>query len=162
MDIYAFSSGNLTNIWAAIGARKWAVSLAQSQNSSIRTKSQNLPIGSFGLFYCVETKSLTTPFVIRSKPSKEDIIKNIWPEHWALPFNIIPFGTPNKQLHKDELANILPFLQGKLYTWDKFIHISPTTIFAASKIPEEIGGFLLIHWFKSIKYITLMPLAPRM
>lgn len=143
MDIYVFSSRNLTNIWAAIGSRKWAVSIPQSKNSSISTKSQNLPIGSLGLFYCVETKSLTTPFVIRSKPSKEEVIKNIWPEHWALPFNIIPLGTPDKQLYKDELAKILPSLKNNPQSWDKLIHISPMTVFAASKIPEEDWSVLI-------------------
>jgi hypothetical protein len=50
MDIYAFSSNNLTNIWAAIGANKWAVSIAQSKNASIITKSQRLPIGPSAFF----------------------------------------------------------------------------------------------------------------
>jgi hypothetical protein len=143
MDIYAFSSNNLTNIWAGIGARKWAVSITQSKNASIITKSQQLSIGSLGLFYCVQTQSLTTPFVIRSKPSKEAIITNIWPEHWALPFNIIPLGSPDKQLHKDKLGEILPILKNKPQNWDRLIHISPITIFAASKIPEEDWGVLI-------------------
>jgi hypothetical protein len=91
----------------------------------------------------VETQSLTTPFVIRSKPSKEVIIINIWPEHWGLPFNIIPLGSPDKQIHKDDLCNILPYLKRNQRSWDRLIHISPTTIFAASKIPEEDWGILI-------------------
>ena len=81
--------------------------------------------------------------MIRSKPSKEAIITNIWPEHWALSFNIIPLGSPDKQLHKDDLGEMLRFLKNNPLSWDRLIHISPTTIFAASKIPEEDWGVLI-------------------
>ena len=143
MDIYVFSSKNLTNIWAAIGARKWAVSIPQSKNPSIRTRGRKLPIGSLGLFYCVKEQSLTTPFVIRSKPSQEALIENIWPEIWALPFNIIPFGSPDKRLHKNRLNDLLPSLKNKKTNWNKLIFVSPNTVFSASKITEEDWSVLI-------------------
>ena len=144
MDVYVFSSKTLTNIWAAIGARKWAVSLKQSENTSIIKKSQNLPIGSFGLFYCVRPEEcLTTPFVIRSKPSQKERIENIWDETWALPFNIIPLGTPDNRLPKNKLKELLPSLINSKRKWNELIHVSPITVFAASKIPEEDWGILI-------------------
>jgi len=140
MNIYVFSSKDLTNIWAAIGAKKWAVSKKQSSNASICTRSQNLPIGSLGLFYCVKEQSLTTPFVIRSKPKEEDA-KDIWPQTWALPFDIIPLGSPEKRVPKDDLKILLPSLKNK--SWNQLIHVSGSTVFSASKISEEDWGILI-------------------
>ncbi|MEW6658908.1 MAG: hypothetical protein AB1424_09630 [Thermodesulfobacteriota bacterium] len=143
MDIYVFSSRDLTNIWAAIGAKKWAVSIKQSNNPSILTKSKNLPIGSFGLFYCVKEKCLTTPFVIRSKPSQEETIDNIWDKTWALPFSIIPLGSPNNRLDKDKLKQLLPYLKNNRRSWDKIFFVGAMMVFTPSKIPEEDWGILI-------------------
>lgn len=66
MELFVFSSKTLTNIWAGIGARKWAVSLDQAANPGIATKAKALRIGSIGILYCVETQSLTTPFIVAS------------------------------------------------------------------------------------------------
>jgi hypothetical protein len=38
MHIFVFSSNNLTNIWAGVGAGKWAVSLELSKNKGTVTK----------------------------------------------------------------------------------------------------------------------------
>ena len=89
MDIFVFSSKNLTNIWAGIGARLWAVSDTGDATTfqSRRTKSQGMKIGTFGILYCNETQTLTTPFIVYSKPDAKRTVKNVWPEPWVLPFN---------------------------------------------------------------------------
>ena len=136
MHIYVFSSKNLTNIWAGIGAHKWAVSKVQGDNQSIRTKAKNLPIGSLGLLYCVDSQSFTTPFLITSKPGAAQKVENIWPEMWVLPFSISPLGTPKHQLHKDKLATLLPSLNsGK--QWSHVLHVQPLTVFAPSEISDD-------------------------
>lgn len=136
MNVFVFSSSNLTNIWAGIGARRWAVSQAQGENPSIKTKAKNMPVGSLGLFYCVETQSLTTPFLVRSQPEENQIVKNIWPEPWLLPFGILPLGSPHHQLKKDELGKKLPSLKHGNQRWDQLFHIQPLTVFAPSVLSE--------------------------
>ena len=104
MDIFVFASKNLTNIWAGIGARLWAVSHRGDAVMELgrKTKSQNMRIGSFGILYCNETHALTTPFIVYSKPDLHLTVENVWPEKWVLPFRIFPLGSPKWQLDKDE------------------------------------------------------------
>jgi hypothetical protein len=143
MDLYVFSSKNLTNIWAGIGAKMWAVSDAQASNAAIRTKAQKLPIGTLGLFYCVEVQSLTTPFLIRTKPDEAKTITNVWPEAWQLPFAIAPLGSPILQVHKDRLGSVLPSLQSGSRNWDNLFHIQPVTVFAPSTISDNDWAVLV-------------------
>ena len=143
MNIYVFTSASVTNIWAGIGAHKWAVSRAQAANSSIRSKSENVEIGSFGIFYCVETKSLTTPFILRSKPHISDVVRNVWADTWELPFKIIPLGTPNKSISTDRLSTLLPSLKSGNGRWDLLFHFQPITVFAPSQITSADWTILI-------------------
>ena len=95
MKIYAFASTNLTNIWAGIGAGLWAVSnsLNEGTNKRRRTLAQKMPIGSFGVLYCSEIHSFTSPFVVYSKPDESRIETNVWKGEWVLPFSIKPLVT---------------------------------------------------------------------
>jgi hypothetical protein len=52
-----------------------------------------LQIGSVGLFYCVEEKTFTTPFLVVGQPVLNGGISNVWPGTWKLPFDIVPFGS---------------------------------------------------------------------
>ena len=97
MQVYIFSSNTITNIWAGIGAGMWAVQIYDKPE--FKTRAMNMPIGSVGLIYCVENQSFTTPFIIKTTP-EDRLISDIWPEQWMLPFNIQPFGTPRKRIHK--------------------------------------------------------------
>jgi hypothetical protein len=137
MKVYVFSSSNLTNIWAGIGARMWAVAETQAANPSIASRARNLPLGAFGMFWCVETQSLTVPFVTRSRPEPEVIVSNVWPEPWRLPFQILPLGSPRNQLSKDELTVRLPALAASGRGWHDVFHVSPSTVFAASDIDDR-------------------------
>ncbi|TPK74784.1 hypothetical protein FJ930_07220 [Mesorhizobium sp. B2-4-15] len=146
-DVYVFTSANLTNLWAGVGAGYWAVSAKQAGNSSIRGKAKSLPTGAFGLFYCVEAKALTTPFIVTSKPNDNVIIRHVWEHEWHLPFTIVPLSDPRLILRIDELGTLLPSLRGASKTWNDLFHISPITVFAPSKLSEKdweiIIGILL-------------------
>src|ERR1051325_3064382 len=113
MEIFVFSSKNLTNIWAGIGARLWAVAQRDESASASgrRTKSQNLRVGSLGLLYCVETHSLTTPFIVYSKPVPDGVVGDVWPEKWVLPFQMFPLGTPERQISSSEAKSVLPIFK---------------------------------------------------
>ncbi len=136
MHIYVFSSKNLTNIWAGIGACRWAVSQKQGNNPSIQTKAKHLPVGGLGLIYCVDTGSFTTPFLVTSKPDPNSVISDIWPERWRLPFSMLPLGSPTRQLHKGRLVSLLPSLKGGK-RWDRLLHVQPTTVFVPSVLSDE-------------------------
>ncbi len=139
MDVFAFASNNLTNIWAGIGARMWAVSILEESptTQSRRTRSQNMKIGSLGILYCKETQSLTTPFIVYSKPDPKIEVSNIWPETWTLPFRIFPLGSPTLQLHKDEAKRILPiFKSSNEANFGHTFHVQALTAFS----PSAIGG----------------------
>jgi hypothetical protein len=136
MRVFAFSSSNLTNIWAGVGAHLWAVSEVQAINPSIATKASRLPVGAFGILYCVELHSFTVPFVIRSRPDPAQIVENVWPEPWKLPFQIVPLGTPNRHVSSRSLAEHLPGIRASERQWNHIFHVEPLTAFVASEIDD--------------------------
>jgi hypothetical protein len=139
MELFVFSSMNLTNIWAGIGARLWAVSKRdETQVKAMVTKSRRMNVGSSGVLYCSETKSFTTPFLVYSKADATQIVANVWPEEWILPFKIHPLGTPAKQLPLSTAKERLPILRARPN--DNPTHIlpiTPTTVFASATITSE-------------------------
>ena len=137
MELFVFSAVDLTNIWAGVGARMWAVSSEQASNASIQGKARKFQVGSLGLFYCVATKSLTTPFLVSSPPRFGETITNVWRDSWQLPFGIVPLGSPHKQVAVGSLARKLPSLaDGKQRT--SLFNFQPITAFAASHLlPED-------------------------
>ncbi|HEX5472126.1 MAG TPA: hypothetical protein VFW73_09575 [Lacipirellulaceae bacterium] len=136
MDLYVFSSVNLTNIWAGIGARTWAISKTQADNPKTPTKAKGLRIGSLGILYCTETKSFTAPFLTASVPQKGTSVTNIWPEEWWFPFSIYPLGSPAKQMSATEIAK-LPSISSSGKSWNHVLFVQPDFVFQASKITEE-------------------------
>ena len=146
MDIFVFASRNLTNIWAGIGARLWAVSKSDDAKfaSGRQTKSQSMRVGSFGVLYCVETKSLTTPFIVYSKPSTKDEVKHVWPEEWVLPFKILPLGNPDRQWSTEDAKNVLPiFTKSGEKHFGKIFHMQPVTAFAPTTIGQDDWEILI-------------------
>ncbi|HKP35655.1 MAG TPA: hypothetical protein VJT71_02265 [Pyrinomonadaceae bacterium] len=138
MELFVFSSTTLTNVWAGIGARKWAVSPNQAANPSVAGRARTLQIGSIGILYCVETQSLTTPFIVASVPDETATITNIWPrdEKWELPFDIYPLGSPEKQMGKNEIAN-LPVVKDSGRQWNNVIRTQGQFAFQAAIIGAE-------------------------
>jgi hypothetical protein len=134
MDLYVFSSNNLTNIWAGIGARRWGVSLNQAKMPGAATKAAAMPVGASGILYCVETQCFTTPFLVRSPPEAGKTELDVWPEEWALPFGIVPLGSPRLSEHKDKLQSLLPSLNDGSIPWHHFLHVQGSTVFVPSAI----------------------------
>jgi hypothetical protein len=139
VELFVFSSRNLTNIWAGIGARLWAVSQRhESGMKELVTKSKRMQIGSIGLLYCSEVQALTTSFIVYSTPDDQKVIENVWPEAWVMPFRIHPLGTPQKQLHKSDAVKLLPVFRAKNSTNIGHVFaIQPTTVFVPSEVSTE-------------------------
>lgn len=144
MNLYVFSSRNLTNIWAGIGAGMWAVSEQQAENvSGAVAKAAALRVGAAGLIYCSDVQAFTSPFLVASRPADGMVITDVWPERWTLPFRIHSLGTPRRLLHKDRIGAVLPSLARSGRPWNHVLHIQPTTVFVASEIEDADWEALL-------------------
>jgi hypothetical protein len=110
MKIYGFASESLTNIWAGIGAQQWAVGRSNdaAYTKGRITKATKMPTGAFGVLYCNETSSYTTPFVVYSRPDPTAVITNIWADPWVLPFGIKPLGNPHRSLNVSQMLQAIP------------------------------------------------------
>lgn len=134
-DIYCFSSNNQTNLWAGFGAKMWAVSdCDRKQMETRKTKSMNFPVGGFGLLYCSASKFFTMPFKIRTDVEWR-VVENIWPEPWAMPFGIEPFGSPALRLTIADAMKLLDCMKGKSTITDVFF-IGGACNFTPSHIPD--------------------------
>ncbi|MGH7603894.1 MAG: hypothetical protein ACRENK_07835 [Gemmatimonadaceae bacterium] len=143
-DVYVFSSQSVTNIWAGIGARAWAVSRSQADNvGGAVKKSRDLPVGAFGIFYCSEIESLTTPFIIYSKPIEGIPIRGIWEGEWTLLFRIHPMGTPGRRLPKQKITESLPTLRETRTPWHHVFRYQPTTLFVPTQLADTDWSALL-------------------
>lgn len=139
MKLFIFSSKNLTNIWAGIGARMWAVPKGdESWMKALKTRSVSMTVGSCGVLYCSETKALTTPFLVYSSVDADEIITNVWRESWVFPFKILPLGTPNRQLYKDDAFKKLAILRdsGKSNI-TQVLHIPTMMVFTPNEISNH-------------------------
>jgi hypothetical protein len=145
IDLFLFTSRSLTNIWAGIGARTWAVSETSQANMRERTtKSKRLRIGSIGLLYCSEIQSFTTPFLVFSEPDPEQIVTDIWPERWRLPFRIHPLGNPTRVVHKDRAKVDWPILKNAANkNLTAVLNITGTTVFIPTVIGTDDWGIIL-------------------
>lgn len=142
MDIFVFSSNNLTNIWAGVGARRWAVSMNLVNDKGTVTKAKNLQIGSLGLIYCSKSQEFTTPFVVQSLPSTATTVTDVWPEEWGLSFGMQPLGSPHSRLHKDKLAAEMPSAKLPAAQWNRILYVQPNFSFQPSKITSEDWAYL--------------------
>lgn len=142
MRIYVFSSTNLTNIWAGVGAQLWAVSPQLADNQGTITKSQKLKVGSLGLLYCSDTQEFTTPFLVKSMPLQVISVKDVWPETWELPFEIAPLGSPQKRLSKDAVDKEMPSVVESGKRWNKILFVQANFSFQPSNISAEDWAYL--------------------
>jgi hypothetical protein len=143
MKLYSFASENLTNIWAGIGAGMWAV--GESDNSTFVkgriTKAARMPIGAFGILYCNETGSLTTPFVVYSKADTERTETQVWSKAWVLPFAIKPLGNPRRQLPRERARKMLPSLKDK--SFEKLFLVQGQFAFQATEATDADWAILI-------------------
>jgi hypothetical protein len=142
MNIYVFSSSSLTNVWAGIGARTWAISENQAGMSGAATKAARMRIGSLGLVYCSETHEVTTPFVVTSRPDTTAKVGNVWADTWHFPFRMTPLGSPMRTLHKDVLGAELPSVVATGRQWNKILLVQPQFVFQASEVSEDDWEYL--------------------
>ena len=120
IDVYCFTSSNLTNIWAGIGAGLWAVSEVGSKDMETRkTKSLEMTISAYGMLYCAASHSFTTSFKVISEVKWKEI-KGVWPEAWWLPFGIKPLGSPRYQLTTKEMTALVDVMKGRQSVTDIF------------------------------------------
>jgi hypothetical protein len=112
--LFCFASKNVENIRRGIAAKMWAVSTKSGptmRGRATKAKRYFTP-GAHGLLYCRETHSFTTPFIATSAADPRAVIKDIWPEHWVLPFSIDPLGDLSKQIPGDLAKELWPILRG--------------------------------------------------
>ena len=144
MKLYVFTSENLTNVWAGVGAQLWAVPLSNSlsSNKGRATKATKMPIGAFGLLYCSSEKCFTSPFIIHSTADPETIVANVWPGKWILPFSIRTIGNPHATLSWKEAAVELPSCLDRT-PLNKLLHVEPLTVFTADEISDADWSFFI-------------------
>lgn len=60
-----------------------------------------MAIGSLGILYWSGGKAFTTPFIVTSEPDPNEVVPDVWPEEWVMPFQIIALGTPRKMFPRE-------------------------------------------------------------
>lgn len=85
------------------------------------------------MLYCVETQTLTTPFLVASNPDESVTVKNVWPEEWHLPFRIHPLGSPHRQMERAEIAQ-LPIVISSGRQWNTVIRTQGQFVFQPTTI----------------------------
>src|SRR5690606_21064310 len=138
MLLYVFSCPKVTNIWAGIGARKWAVSKASPSVQQARhTKAGRIKVGQFGVIYRSDIKAFTTPFIIMSSPDLNTDVSDIWPETWTMPFDITPLGSPVRNWSAYEALD-LPFnRRSDKRNLTSVFNVAGTQVFVPINIGEE-------------------------
>ena len=143
LELFLFPSKNVTNIWAGIGAGRWAVSETSPADMQSRiTKSKRMRVGSLGLLYCSENQCFTTPFIVYSEADPKEVVTDVWPEKWRLPFRIHPLGNPTRLVHKDDAKKRWPVLQA-CNNITEALNITGTTVFVPSTIAQEDWELIL-------------------
>jgi hypothetical protein len=136
MDLYIFGSNNLTNIWAGVGAKKWAISKDQADMPAAETKARGLPVGAVGLLYCSETHTFSTPFLVVSVPEIGKSVTGIWPEEWFFPFEILPLGSPLKHMTTDQVS-ALPTIKASGRPWNRTLRVQGQFVFQPTTISAK-------------------------
>lgn len=146
MNLYVFSSKNVTNIWAGIGARRWAISERASETPGPAARVTIFPIGSLGVIYVSGSEGgyLTTPFITCTQPDTNAEATDVWPETWVCPFKIHPLGTPERRLSIDTAQDVLPCLQDGGH-WHHILKIAPVAVFSPVEITEEDWQIIVHH-----------------
>ncbi len=145
MDLFIFSSQNVTNIWAGVGARRWAVSERdESFMRGLVTRAQRMNIGSAGILYCSDGKYFTTPFLVYSPPQQDVLVTDVWPQEWVLPFRIHPLGSPEKKYPLEKPKKELPVLiNAPTENAGHILRLQPTTVFVPTEVSAEDWEILL-------------------
>lgn len=139
---FVFSAKNKRNIEIGHEQSRWAVSNVTEATLSARfSRAKNyLEIGDWGIFYCSENKSFTTPFKIQSLPINE-YVEGVWPERWALPFEIRSFSTPEYWLGLGMAKKIWSRHKSYIIPTNEIHGITGLTVFNANYVNTEDWNF---------------------
>lgn len=145
MKLFCFASKNVQNIQIGIDRQMWAVATLLNQQAMagrITKAEKNLRPGDLGVLYCNPTHSFTTPFIVRSHADPDEVVLDVWPEPWRLPFKIETLGDISRQISSDLAAKYWPVLKRRLQAnqgrggVSAAMNITGTTVF----VPVEITG----------------------
>jgi hypothetical protein len=139
VDVFVFSSENITNIWAGYGAGTWAVSSGESTVvKSKRTKSARLIPGSLGILYCAPWKAFTMPFVTTTIPDVERVERDIWHGEWILPFKFRSLGNPMKRVNSGDTYEIMDGIKRrKINNFSNYLNVQSNFDFQPSRIDKS-------------------------
>ena len=149
-EFYVFSSNNHKNLQIAYEERLWAIKIPKGENmrKQFRTKSENLKIGSIGLFYDKEFKVFRMPFLVVSKPDSIRIEKNIWEGEFFLPFRFAPLFPPDVKILKNDMNSFMT----KGIPWYKHFKFRELTVFIPCEInDDEWNGIISFMDYMFIK-----------
>jgi len=144
LKLFCFASKNLENILRGYSAKRWAVS--KKDPSRIGKAKKNLKIGERGLIYCSPAQSFTMPFIVKSEIDTEEVVTEIWPEPWVLPFDIEPLGNPAMMLPAKSAFALWPCLQGRENQQGGItaaFNATGVTVFSPNHISEEDWNLIL-------------------
>ena len=145
MFLFCFASKNAENIRLGIEHQRWAVGTLLNQQSMAGrvTKARRyLCPGSFGVLYCNPTHSFTTPFIVGSYADPVEVVTDVWPEPWRLPFRIKTLGDLSRQMPAEEAKERWPVLRERLVAnlgrggVSAAMNITGTTVFVPVPITE--------------------------
>jgi hypothetical protein len=81
---------------------------------------------------------------VYSQPDEHEVVEDIWPESWVLPFRIHPLGSPAKQLDKDEaMASIDVLKHSGTTNIGHALPLAPTSVFSPKPISSTDWAQLL-------------------
>jgi hypothetical protein len=112
MHLYLFFSVTHKNIRIGIDQQLWAVAptVTRQHAKARRTRAENMPVGSAGLFYAADEQVFTTPFVVESEVEDRTVF-DVWDGPWCLPFKIRPLGTTANVVTWREATITWPFVR---------------------------------------------------
>ncbi|MFK0275185.1 hypothetical protein ACIQUG_15985 [Ensifer sp. NPDC090286] len=135
INVYVFSSKSITNIWAGYGASTWAVALgSEATNKGKITKSQKMPVGSFGILYCEPWKAFTVPFVTCSTPDQNRTEGEIWAENWMLPFKFRALGNPRKKFLGSDVLSLPGAAAKQITNYSNYLTVQGNFAFQPSTV----------------------------
>lgn len=88
------------------------------------------------------------PFIASSTADPQIVVRDIWPDHWVLPFSIRPLGDPRRQVKMDDAMARWPILIRKQEEQDiksvtAALNITGATVFSPTDITEEDWEIIL-------------------
>jgi len=96
-----------------------------------------MPVGSKRVFWSVQGKFFTTPFITTSLADPQKEVSEIWDGTWILPFEIHALGRLDKRLSIAEVWQTLPFLHGKPRTnISHVLNLTPLLYFVSKDMPD--------------------------